>query len=199
MYKVNTVAIDNQRKMFASATSILDVIKTLKPFKVVNNQIVFIGSENSFNYQGGALIVLDGQQLGTDISALSSISPMEEDHINVSTNVMDIQKYTGLNSVGVIEIFQKKGANMAETPVQQGGKYENGYRVPSPFPAPPSNLKRDVRTTLTWIANQPVDKSGQFEFSVTSGKVISDFEVVVQGISENGRIGVGKAGFSVGK
>jgi hypothetical protein len=199
VYKVNTVAIDNQRKMFASATSILDVIKTLKPFKVVNNQIVFIGSENSFNYQGGALIVLDGQQLGTDISALSSISPMEVDHINVSTNVMDIQKYTGLNSVGVIEIFQKKAANMAETPVQQGGKTENGYRIPGLFPAPPSILKRDSRTTLMWIANQPVDKSGQFEFSVTAGKVITDFEVIVQGISENGRIGVGKAGFSVGR
>jgi hypothetical protein len=177
----------------------LDVIKTLKPYKIVNNQIVFIGSENSFNYQGGALIVLDGQQLGTDVSALSSISPMEVDHINVSTNAMDIQRYTGLNSVGIIEIFQKKAAKLPETAVQQGGKNENGYRIPGLFPAPPSNLKRDSRTTLNWISIQPVDKSGQFEFSVTAGKVITDFEVVVQGISENGRIGVGKADFKVVK
>ncbi|MEI7830322.1 MAG: hypothetical protein WCI31_11160, partial [Prolixibacteraceae bacterium] len=197
--RVNTVALDNQRKMFASATSVLDVIKTIKPFKLVNNQIVFIGSENSLNYQGGALIVLDGQQMGTDVSALSAISPMEVDHINVSTNAMDIQRYTGLNSVGVIEIFQKKAPKLAETAVQQIGKYDQGYRVPGMFPAPPSNLKRDSRTTLIWIANQPIDKSGQFEFPLTAGKVISDFEVVVQGISENGRIGVGKATFSVVK
>ncbi len=199
VFKANTVAIDNQRKMLASATSLPDVIKTLKPYKIVNNQIVFVGSENSLNYQGGALIVLDGQQMGTDISALSSISPMEVDHINVSTNAMDIQRYTGLNSVGIIEIFQKKAPKLAETPAQQGGKYDQGYRVPGLFPASPSNLKRDFRTTLLWIANQQVDKSGQFEFSVTAGKVISDFEVVVQGISENGRIGVGKTGFSVVK
>lgn len=198
-FKANTIALDNQRKMLSTSISILDVIKTLKPYKIMNNQIVFVGSENSINYQGGALIVLDGQQLGTDISIIQNISPLEVDHINVSTNPMDIHRYTGLNSVGVVEIFLKNAKPLEELTVKKETniKYEDGYRIPNIFPTKPTNQKRDTRTTLVWIPEQKVNESGQFEFSVTAGKVLSDFVIEVQGISENGRAGCGKAGFSV--
>jgi hypothetical protein len=178
----------------------MDVIKTIKPYKIVNNQIVFFGSENSLNYQGGALIVLDGQQMGTDIGAVQNLSPSDIDHINVSTNPMDIQKYTGLNSVGVIEIFQKKAkATEADAPKETNEKFDGEFRVPNVFPTEPANPKRNTRTTLLWIPDQKVDQSGQFEFNVTSGKVISDFVIEVQGTSTDGRMGTGKASFSVTK
>jgi len=198
--KPNTQSLDGQRKLLASSTSIMDVIKTIKPYKIVGNQIVFFGSENSLNYQGGALIVLDGQQLGTDIGAIQSISPSEVDHINVSTNPMDIQRYTGLNSVGVIEIFQKK-AKISEPEAQKANanKYDGVYRIPNMFPNESSKNKRNNRTTLLWIPDQKVDQTGQFEFEVTAGKVISDFVIEVQGTSPDGRMGSGKAGFSVTK
>ena len=149
--------------MFASASSILDVIKTIKQYKITNNQIVFIGSENSLNYQGGALIVLDGQQLGTDVSTITNLSPADIDHINVSTNPMDIQRYTGLNSVGVIEIWQKK-AKIVETDQKKASseKYNGEFRIPNAFISEIGNLKRDSRTTLVWIPEQKVDASGQF-------------------------------------
>lgn len=196
----NTIAMDTQRNLLASSTNLLDVIKILKPYKVMGNQIVFIGMENSLNYQGGALIVIDGQQLGTDISALNGISTLSVDHINVSTNVMDIQKYTGLNTIGVIEIFLKKG-NRPEEPIQKEStsKYENGVRVTNIFPAEPVNLKNDQRTTLQWIPNQKVDETGLFEFTVTAGKVRSGFLIDVQGISGNGLTNSGTAEFSVEK
>ncbi|MEI6276852.1 MAG: MG2 domain-containing protein [Prolixibacteraceae bacterium] len=198
IYKENNTALENQRRMFESATSILEVIKTLKPYKIQNNMIVFIGSENSLNYQGGALIVLDGQMLGTDISQLSGINPSEVDHINVSTNAMDIQRYTGLNSVGLIEIFQKKATMTELAPASESNeKYDQGHRIPGIFPASPANAKRDTRTTLLWIPEQKVDVTGLFEFSLTSGAVYTDFVVEVQGISENGRAGIGKAMFRV--
>ena len=197
-FKANTIPLENQRKMLESATSILDVIKTIKPYRILNNMIVFFGSENSFNFQGGALIVLDGQQMGTDIGALSSISPLEVDHINVSTNPMDIQKYTGLNSVGVIEIYQKGSKSKEKEPFGDSQSVQNGkYRTSGLFPADPVNAKRDDRTTLRWIPEQKVDSSGEFEFSVTAGKVISDFIIEVQGLDENGRPGRGEARFSV--
>ncbi len=198
LFKTNNTALDNQRKMFASSSSILEVIKTLKPYKVVSNQIVFIGSENSLNYQGGALIVLDGQQLGTDISALSSISPMEVDHINVSTNAMDIQRYTGLNSVGVIEIFQKKATvREVKTADESSEKYENGYRLPKQFAAEAATSKTDLRTTLQWIPLLSIDQTGQAEFSVGTGKVLSDFVVEVEGITTDGRLGHGQSNIKV--
>ena len=198
VYKVNTQSLDSQRKLLNSATSILDVIKTIKPYKLVNNQIVFFGSENSLNYQGGALIVLDGQQLGTDIGAIQAFSPGDIDHINVSTNPMDIQKYTGLNSVGVIELFQKKAKiTEAASPTATNEKFDGEFRIPNVFPIEPENPKRNMRTTLLWIPDQKVDQTGQFEFEVTSGKVISDFVIEVQGITPEGRMGSGYATFSV--
>lgn len=198
--KINTQNLENQRKLFESSTSIMDVIKTIKPYKIMNNQIVFFGSENSLSHQSGALIVLDGQQLGTDIGSIQGLSPSDIDHINVSTNPMDIQRYTGLNSVGLIEIFQKK-AKMIEPEVQKGkdNKYDGVYRIPNAFPTGPANPKRDNRTTLLWIPEQKVDQTGQFEFEVTSGKVISDFIIEVQGTTPDGRMGAGKASFTITK
>ncbi|MBV5313502.1 MAG: carboxypeptidase regulatory-like domain-containing protein [Prolixibacteraceae bacterium] len=195
--KTNTMGIENQRRMLSTATSILDVIKSIKPYKIMNNQIVFVGSENSINFQGGALIVIDGQQLGTDISALQNISPLEVDYINVSTNPMDIQRYTGLNSVGLIEIFMKRAkAPDAEISAAPENKYDGKFRIANPFPAAPTHAKRDARTTLLWIPDQLVKETGQFEFLVTAGKVISDFIIEVQGISGKGSVGSGTASFS---
>ena len=198
--KANTQGLDNQRKLLSSSTSIMDVIKTIKPYKIIGNQIVFFGSENSLNYQGGALIVLDGQQMGTDVGAIQNLSPSDIDHINVSTNPMDIQRYTGLNSVGVIEIFQKKAKTTEfDTPKETNEKFDGEFRIPNVFPTEPANPKRKIRTTLLWIPDQKVDQTGQFEFEVTSGKVISDFVIEVQGTAPDDRMGSGKASFTVTK
>jgi len=195
-----TNSYENQRKLLSTSTNILDVIKSIKAYRIMSNQIVFLGSENSLLHQGGALLVLDGQQMGTDISSISNISPSEVDHINVSTNPMDIQRYTGLNSVGVIEIFQKKAEFQSKaTEKENANKYDGGYRIPNVFPADQVKQKSNTRTTLLWIPEQKVNETGQFEFTITGGKVISDFVIEVQGIAANGRIGSGKAEFQVVK
>ncbi len=198
--KANTQNYDNQRRMLASASSVLDVIKTIKQYKVTNNQIVFMGSENSLNYQGGALIVLDGQQLGTDISTITNLSPADIDHINVSTNPMDIQRYTGLNSVGVIEIWQKK-AKIAEAEEKKTSteKHNGEFRIPNTFINEIGNLKKDNRTTLVWIPEQKVDATGQFEFTISASKVLSDFVIGIQGVTNDGIMGSGIGKVSVVK
>jgi hypothetical protein len=50
-----------------------------------------------------------------------------------------------------------------------------------------------------WIPDQTISETGQFEFTITAGKGISDFVIEVQGITPDGRMGVGTAGFSVVK
>jgi hypothetical protein len=113
---------------------------------------------------------------------------------------MDIQKYTGLNTIGVIEIFMKRG-NKPEVAIQKENtsKYENGFRIPNIFPAESTNLKNDQRTTLQWIPNQKVDETGQLEFTVTAGKVLTGFLIDVHGVSVNGLTNSGTAEFSVVK
>lgn len=194
----NTNNYESQQKMLANATSILDVIKTIKSYKIQGNLMVFSGSENSFFHQGGALFVLDGQQLGTDIAVISSIAPNDVDHINVSTNAMDIHKYTGLNSVGVVEIYLKR-AKSEEAAVKNTNKYDGAYRIPNSFTDESVVEAPGKKTTLVWLTDQQVNDSGEYEFTVKAGKVISDFLIEVQGISSQGLPGCGKAGFSVTK
>ena len=138
---------------------------------------------------------MDGQQRGTDVAVLNAISPSEVDHINVSTNAMDIQKYTGFNSVGVIEIFQKNAKFTEQIVMKENrNKYEGVYRIPNVFPT--ESTKRKDLTTLLWIPDQKVDETGQFEFEITGGRVISDFVIEVQKITPDDRKGSGKATFS---
>lgn len=196
----NTSRQDNIRNMLSTSTNLMDVIKVLKPYKIVNNQIVFFGSENSINYQGGALLVLDGQQLGTDISAIQNISPMEVDRINVSTNPMDIQRYTGLNSVGIVEIFLKR-AKMLEEPKTTFGKdlYDGQFRIANNFKEVQAKLKDNASTTLMWIPDAKIGSTGELEFTVNTGKVISEFKIQVHAVSENGTTGSGSTVFSIVK
>lgn len=93
--------------------SVLEIIKQKKNYQIINNQIVFIGYTNSYYAQQGALIVIDGVPFGTDISILQQLPTEDVENINVSTNVNDIHKYTGLNSIGVIEITTRKGGASA--------------------------------------------------------------------------------------
>lgn len=197
-FRTNSSNIDLQRKQLSSATSILDVIKSMKPYKLMSNQIVFFGSENSLTHQGGALIVVDGQQMGTDVSAIQGISPAEVDHINVSTSPVDIQRYTGLNSVGLVEIFLKGGMARGKMNMKTE-EAEDDYRIPGSFPETKEKINRNTGTTLFWRPELKVDQSGKFEFRLGAGKVISDFVIEIQGTTPDGRFGVGEAKFSVTK
>ena len=114
----------------------------------------------------------------------------------MSTNAMDIQKYTGFNSVGVIEIFQKNAKFTEQIVMKENrNKYEGVYRIPNVFPT--ESTKREDQTTLLWIPEQKVDETGQFEFEITAGKVISDFIIEVQGATIDCRMGSGKTAFSI--
>jgi hypothetical protein len=174
--------ISGPEKMLQSGTSVLDVIKMTKPFRLDGNQIVFYGSNNSVYNQSGALIVIDGQKMGTDISVLNSLSPFDVKSINISTNPVDIQRYTGLNSVGVIEI-KTKNRQEDYLPEQK----EEGFQKKVTFDAtsfPPQVWK--YQTTLLWINDIPINESGKFSLKLPVSEIKTDFVVQVDAVSEGG-------------
>ena len=109
LYREKTKRVPSYKRLLADGTPILDVLQTIKPYNLQGSNIVFMGSANSLNFQGGALIAIDGINRGTDANILKSISPYDVETMTASTDPNDIQRYTGLNSVGVIEITLKKG------------------------------------------------------------------------------------------
>ncbi len=99
------------KQQLESGVPVREVLKTIKPYQLYGNKIVFPGTTNSINFQQGALIVIDDQQVGEDASVLDQIAPADVESITVSTNPGDIQQYTGLNTVGVI-VIETKGSSM---------------------------------------------------------------------------------------
>jgi len=108
---------------------------------------------------------------------------------------MDIQKYTGFNSVGVIEIFQKNAKfNEQIVRKENRNKYEGVSRILNVIPTESNKL--EDQTNLLWIPDQQVDEIGQFEFEITGGKIISNFVIEIQRSTPDGRKGSAKAIFS---
>lgn len=171
---------DSYKRLLQNSTSLLEVIKSMRPFTLINGQIVFPGTMNSINAQTGALIVVDGQKMGTQVDILNSISTFDVDKINISTDPMDIQKYTGLNNVGVIEITTRRG-EIASTPEgipEQEVLHSDGYRVPRNFlttDALESGGDKDLRTTLFWDTALRTGTTGTKVFSVPLSDIRSGF------------------------
>jgi hypothetical protein len=170
-------------KLLQSGSSILDVIKITKPFRLDGNQIVFHGSNNSLYHQSGALIVIDGQKMGTDIAALNSITPFDVKSITISTSPADIQRYTGLNSVGIIEITTRSRPD-EQLPDQKDAGFHGMARFD------PETISTHIwryQTTLQWQNGIPVDESGRVRLKFPVSEIQTDFVVQVTVESESGK------------
>jgi hypothetical protein len=153
---------------YSSERSIYDILMKVKPYTLVDNKIIFPSSGiTSLNNQDGALVVIDGVKFGTDARALTNVAVSDIAKITASTNTMDVQKYSALNSVGIVEVFTKTGAttNTNET-------------VPVITDADPLFWQSDLKTNFF----------GKTTISFYNTKS-SPVKISVAGINENGETG----------
>jgi hypothetical protein len=169
-------------KLLQSGSTILDVIKMTKPFRLENNQIVFYGSSNSVYCQQGALIIIDGQKMGTDANILSTVNTLDVKSINISTDPVEIQRYTGLNSVGIIEITTKFNTSDYSPEQKSPGFHELEFFDPENIP---HSIWR-YQTTLLWKNDIPVDDTGEVIIKIKASEIQSEFVVFVDAESEEG-------------
>jgi len=148
------------------------------------------------------LYVLDGMIL-SDGSAISNLSPTQVDHVDVlkgpSTAI-----YGARGANGVIIVYTKRGEGIPPKPPL--GIYNLSYpgytkarEFYSPnYSTPPQNENiPDIRTTLYWNPSIQLDEDGKAKVSFFTSDVLSSYDVEVEGISEDGYPGVGKAGIRV--
>jgi hypothetical protein len=162
---------------YSNDLTIFQVLMQIKPYQLVAGKIIFATTGiNSINNQDGALIVIDGIKIGTDATVLNTIPVPDIAKINILTNPSDIQRYTGLNSVGVIEIITKKGGNNASNE------------------EPP---KTEISRTIFWNPDIKTDSSGKTTASFFNNNKSSEVIISVEGITPGGLIGKSTVHYSV--
>jgi hypothetical protein len=124
--------------------------------------------------QDGALIVVDGVKLGSDASILNTIPVSDIAHINVLTNPMEVQKYSAMNSVGVIEIIMKKSAEFTkkDQPLYNGN-------------------------TLFWEPDLIIDNSGKKLIDFFTNDNSEEVIITINGINGKGTYGSASMQYSV--
>ncbi|MCX6253907.1 MAG: hypothetical protein NTV31_05450 [Bacteroidia bacterium] len=169
----------NQKKQngYSSDRNIFDILMQIKPYRIENGKIIFgINTQNSINILDGALIIVDGIKMGTDAELLNSIPVPDIARITASTNTLDIQRYTAMNSVGIIEIFMKKNNDFVKNE-ETGTKIKN--------------------STLFWGPDIITDSSGKASISFFNNNKSTEVLISVEGVATNGLYGSSSIRYSV--
>ncbi|MFO7370540.1 MAG: hypothetical protein R6X09_09750 [Bacteroidales bacterium] len=210
MYAIQNPGSSNKQAGtdYSKKKDVPDIIYSIRPYKLVNGKIQFLNSGiSSFGNQEGAGIAIDGVYMGTDPAVFNSLIPRDIMRVNISTEPIDIQKYTGLNNVGIIEIFTKsdqseKSKAKADRPEKPQVNLNEAFR--SPFYESGTNKnksEKDQRKTLYWDPRVNVGPSGTAVIRFFNGDIAAPVCITVEGRSAdsgNMLIGTGTANYTTG-
>ncbi len=189
--KIQEVEPKEEQKNYSNYLSVIEIVSEIKHFDMSYNKIIFPGFHNSINAQQGALIVIDGVKYGDDASVLDNLSPADVGKINVSTSIVDVQRYSGLYSNGLIEVFTKHGEYIPE-PKDNTTKIFSPFSLANEFNTPiyetPSNGEEDIRTTIYWNNSLEPDKDGIIKVNCYNGDIKAELIGIITGVSSKGTI-----------
>ena len=165
--------------------TLLDIISEIKPYKIVNNKIIFSGYLNSIMAQTGARFVVDGILGSDDISSANNINVSDIEDINIITDPNEILRYTPFAN-GIIEITTKKGGITVQKNPIFDKLSKNGYKITRKFSAPDySNeevVGKDYRTTLLWEPAVKVNNEGEAEVLFYNSDIKGSFSGNIEGL-----------------
>ncbi len=174
---------------FASFDSVLDIIKEIKDYQIVNDEIKFKSRGGIPENISGAILVLDGIALGSNIDILNRISPKEIRNISISTWLSDIQRYTDQSSSGIIEISTISGRqDRSKTHAHefQQDLLMIDHQLNSPDYTSGDHLQSDNRITLFWKPDITLEKSSNSRFTFYTSDITGKFRCIIQGTDQKG-------------
>ena len=161
---------------------------------------VIIRGISSLTGSNDPLFLLDGMPVESD--ALLSINPCDVDNIDILKGA-DAAIFGSRASTGVIAILTKRGGNTydySKDPVAGISTQKRvGYSVAREFFAPkydvaiPDHIRPDFRSTLLWQPNIRTDVTGKATLTYWNTDANAKINIIVEGVSMQGRVGVGKA------
>ena len=171
-----------------SYRSVLDMIQGRIPGVQVSGNNVLIRGPSTFIGSNEPLYLIDN--IPVDVSAVQSMNPMDVERIEVLKGP-SAAIYGSRGANGVIAIFTRRGSFLIKGIL----KFDMlGYHRPREFYSPKygtrfDDLVEDYRTTLFWEPNIRTDSTGLAQISFYCSDITSTFNLVVEGISTEGKIG----------
>ncbi len=189
--------------------SILELIRPIAPpFEIINGTIVFRGRNSiTRKYVTGALFVVDGVPMGSNITNMAWVNPLSVKEVKVITSPGAALKY-GSSCKGLIEITMLEGNENVFKQVTVA-KEENvsiikGYKINKEFYFPDYSLEIsgeektfDSRSTLYWNPNLIIDSSGEQKVTFFNGDKRTFFRCKVVGVNKQGLFGNSRLDFRV--
>ena len=182
------------KNMLENGTPVMDVLQVIKPYTLEGNNIVFYGGPTSINFQGGALIAIDGVNRGTDASVLANLSPYDIESMSASTHPSDIQRYTGLNPVGVVEVTLKKGEELVE--VEEAIDEDQTFSAPE-YKNEQGRVLDDFRSTLWWEYAKIESPGQKVHFTYFNSELFSKVQGKVYFIPDYGHPMIKDFGYTI--
>jgi len=203
----NTLKVDNI--LCSGATNVFQMIQGRVPgvqvspdgqggFRIVIRGIsTIMGSSDP-------LFLLDGMPV--DGGTISSINPCDVDVIDVLKGP-DAGIFGSQAANGVVAILTKRGGNnydySKDAALGVSVQRRTGYYIAREFFAPkydvaiPDHVRPDFRSTLHWQPNIRTDANGKASIIYWNTDTKAKINVIAEGVSRKGRVGVSKAVYEV--
>ena len=189
----------------SSALSIFEMLRRVPGVNVIGafpNQTAIIRGMTSINGSNEALFLLDG--MPGDAELINSVSVQDVYYIDVLKGAQAAM-YGARGANGVIAVYTRRGSGMPSNEPRLGitNFVHPGYSPVREFYAPrygvkkPEHVKPDIRSTLYWNPSVVVDSTGRAQVTFYTSDEVGNYEVRLEGITEQGVPVVGKGSLLV--
>ncbi|MFO7370242.1 MAG: hypothetical protein R6X09_08240 [Bacteroidales bacterium] len=170
---------------YANYRNVPDIIQDIKPYHLIDGRIVFDNDQDS----KGAIIAIDGALRGNHVAVLENLSPSDITKIRISTSPLDIQKYTSLNFVSVIEINTIQARFRYRQPTVQFGT--DALYKEKEFHSPNYTFETtnsvDNRKTLYWNSNLKINPGNPLLVTFYTSDIKGVYDCLLIGVDASGK------------
>jgi TonB-dependent SusC/RagA subfamily outer membrane receptor len=189
----NVIYVDDK---LATYNNVFDIIKGRVPGVMVAGNSIQIRGPNSFFLSTEPLYLID--DVPVDANAVASLNPQDVERIEILKGPSSAI-YGSRGANGVVAVYTKRGKFMKK------GVLESqilGFYRPREFYSPRygtrfDQLNPDDRTTLFWAPSILTDANGQADTIFYTSDTKGSFDISLEGVSPEGKIGAGTASFIV--
>lgn len=181
-------SIDSKKLESYGNQSVLDVIRSFPGVQVSGDVVSIRGSS------GNPLFLIDGIET-EEIEDLQFLNASDIEEISLFKGA-SASLFGSRGGNGVIAITLKQGALLQSiTPPSLVRYAPLGYQQPVEFYVPKYDVdsirnqsKPDLRTTIYWTPNAETDENGNIRLKFYTADKPNDYQVELEGVSENGEI-----------